>query len=212
MKRIFITTDVEKAADMYSNANHAERNVRVEIDFADLTNGKEYTYDNDFKLIVLDDTFINWTKYQINKSNDYILYHTSSEGNVITALTTAFLDNHIQKSSHILGEFHDEVYRIIFGNDSDKPNKILNVLGFTNEQIEEKEILESKLNLLHQCLTPDDAKTATQIPNYHLIEVDVEDVKIKNESVIEYLAKQSDCFDEEGYIKPLTTLRDKLLA
>lgn len=73
-------------------------------------------------------------------------------------------------------------------------------------------ILEAKLNLLHQCLTPNEAKKATQIPNYHLIKDVVESVKINNEKVVEYLTKQSNCFDEESYIKPLTALRDTLLA
>jgi hypothetical protein len=40
-------------------------------------------------------------------------------------------------------------------------------------------ILEAKLNLLHQCLTPNEAKKATQIPNYHLIKDVVESVKNK---------------------------------
>ena len=72
--------------------------------------------------------------------------------------------------------------------------------------------LEAQLELLHQCLTPAGAASANKINNYTLIDADVENVKIGEQNILEYLGKQPNCFDEEKYIKPLTALRKKLLG
>lgn len=89
------------------------------------------------------------------------------------------------------------------------------IIGLYNFFLGDPE-LEAKLNLLHQCLTPAGAKEARSITNYDLIKNLVDNVKIKfnegeEKDIIDYLSTQTDCFDEDNYIKPLSKLRDALL-
>lgn len=60
-------------------------------------------------------------------------------------------------------------------------------------------ILEAKLNFLHQCLTPTEAKTATIDPSWN-VSAEFEKLKSANDGPF-----------GERYIKALTVLRDKLL-
>jgi hypothetical protein len=157
---------------------------------------------------------VNSLIQNINTETDFLLHH-SREPNHQIFVVKKFHNK--KPGQHTPGNEHlyQPVFDIIFDENVyglDKVVKIFEVLGFTDEEVKEKDELEAKLSLLHKCLTPDEAKSATQIPNYNLIKDMVESIMINNEPVIEYLTKQSDCFDEENYIKPLTTLRDKLLA
>jgi hypothetical protein len=85
--------------------------------------------------------------------------------------------------------------------------------------------LEAVLELLHTCLTPDGAKVARGVQNYHLIKNQVESIKVsvtkddgngnqvtEEVPVIDYLKDLSaDEVFEDEYIKPLEKLRDELL-
>lgn len=92
----------------------------------------------------------------------------------------------------------------------DTVDKVINVLQ-SDQSIESKTtefkkifgfdpVLNSKLNFLHQCLTPDGLETATI------------DASWNAEIQFEALKKADDGPFGENYIKALTTLRDKLLA
>lgn len=72
-------------------------------------------------------------------------------------------------------------------------------------------VLEAKLEILHECLTPEGALTANQINGYSLIANIVESIKIEDKNLIDYLASQSDCFSD-NYISKLTVLRKALLG
>jgi len=199
MKRLFITTNVEKAILMYSRNGYENEKNKISKDFNHLP--IEYTYGSDFKIIVIDDGSKNWEHHKIETDNDFILYHSSSENDVIEVIRNTFNQYHIQNGSHILEEFHDKVYQVIFGEDEDKPNKIFNVLGFTDKQIEDKNILESQLNFLHHCLTPDGLK----------VEKVTKSEWAKLDEFTNLQAANDGPFGD-NYLKALTTLRDKLLA
>lgn len=103
-------------------------------------------------------------------------------------------------------------------------------IGFNNEKYAaaKKEIidwfgindeLEQKLELLHKCLTPEDAASCIVDTenNWNLIETFslLSNIKIDKLSVSDYIKNsfvdKSDCFDEENYIEPLRKLRKALL-
>ncbi|MCC6447698.1 MAG: hypothetical protein IT215_03335 [Chitinophagaceae bacterium] len=155
MKRIFITTDVEKAKGLYVSTvddTNPARKQQIEIDFATLP--KVYEYGTDFKIIIIKDDFKNWSDYSIVKeiadeSKDYILYHETSTQEVKEAITTVFNATHIVHGSHIVGASHDKVYRILFDNDNNKAQRIIEFLFPTADTI-----LGKKLDLLHSLLVP----------------------------------------------------------
>lgn len=102
-------------------------------------------------------------------------------------------------------KFYEKVKDGIKREDGDEIKKWWEILvGFDP-------ILEVQLELLHQCLTPEGAAIADKIKNYPLIKDKVEKIKVGEKTIVEHLSKQSDCFDDENYIKPLTKLRDALL-
>lgn len=202
MKRVFITTNVGQAVAMYNRTGHETRKARVETDLASLTTAKEYCYGNDFKVIVLADTFTSWNDYTIVQENDYILYHTTSTPDVIATIKSLFFNNHIQNGSHILNRYHDKVYRILFDdNNTDKLNSILEVLGFDDATQKHNKELESKLNFLHHCLTPDGLKN--------------EEVTNSDWAKLEDFTKLTAAEDGpfgDSYLSALRTLRNKLLT
>jgi len=91
---------------------------------------------------------------------------------------------------------------ILFDDEiKNKFSEILKVLGFTQEQIEEKNILESKLNFLHHCLTPDGLEN--------------EEVTNSDWAKLEGFNTLTEAKDGpfgENYLSALRTLRDKLLV
>jgi hypothetical protein len=201
MTRLFITTDTEKATNIYNNTldeSNASIKSKLETDFAALP--RQYDFKN-ICIIVLKDDFKNWQNHKIIEDKDFILYHSSSEQEVIDSIKKSFLGNHIQKGSHISDDYHDKIYRILFGDKNEKPNEILAILGFTQEQIDKKVILESKLNFLHDCLTPDGLKEA-EVTNSDWA---------KLEDFTKLTAANDGPFGD-NYLSALRTLRDKLLV
>ncbi len=113
-----------------------------------------------------------------------------------------------EKTNEVLGSKYHELAQLI-----QKPS-IHSIDGFISKISTFDSILESKLNLLHLCLTPSGATLAKSAEDYSLIKQEVEKLKISEEkSIIDYLGEQEidDCLDEEKYLKYLATLRDALL-
>lgn len=141
---------------------------------------------------------------------NYLLYHIGNLVNLDSELKKADGKLTARLYSSADGEatynnIKNLIKEICNGNISSNLESIIRDFFFDKE-------LEAKLNLLHLCLTPTGAKEAKLIHDYHLIKNIVESVMIsKDESVIEYLAKQTDCFDHENYLLPLTKLRNELL-
>jgi len=207
MKRVFVTTNFERAELMYNRAGYETEKEMVKKDFKKLP--MVYSYDNDFKVIVLEDTFTNWGKYNIDKANDYVLCHTSSAPNVIDTIKQTFETTHYINGSHILEKLHDKVYQIIFNekDEKDKSKKILDVLGFTEEKIKKKVDFKFKLNLLHKCLSPETLQTIT--------ESDLEKLTNEEKSGFEtFKSKVNSIFDpfDEKYVQTLSGLRTTFLS
>lgn len=84
-----------------------------------------------------------------------------------------------------------------------------NILGIDD-------ILEAKLNLLHQCLTPQGAKDVSTLENFNLVkDLELETVDNNNKiiTVEKYISQKFNGDDpfHPDYIKALTDLRDELL-
>lgn len=207
MKRVFVTTNFESAKRMYNRTGYETEKEMIEKDFKKLP--MEYSYDYDFKVIVLEDTFTNWGKFNIDIVNDYVLYHSSSESNIIDTIKQTFETNHYINGSHILDEFHDQVYQIIFDkkDENDKFKKIIDVLGFTKEKITKKIDSKFKLNLLHKCLSPETLQTITETDLMKLTDIEksgFETFKSKVNTI-------SNPFDEK-YVQTLSGLRTTFLS
>jgi hypothetical protein len=206
MKRVFVTTNLESSELMYNRTGYETEKEMVKKNFNKLP--MEYSYDNDCKVIVLEDTFTNWGKYNIDKVNDYVLCHTSSAPNVIDTIKQTFKTNHYINGSHILEKLHDKVYQILLNDkdEKDKFKKILDVLGFTEEKIKKKVDLKFKLNLLHKCLSPETLQTIT--------ESDLEKLTATEKSGFEIFIRKvnsvPDPFDEK-YVQTLSGLRTTFL-
>lgn len=201
MKRIFITTNLDRVyGTLYGGDEYADEKAKAEVHFAQLP--KEYEYNNNLKVIVLSDDNVALGTETIDPNHDYILYHSSYAPS--QEIINSFKDN--KGDSHEPNHLHDKVYQIIFNDektDTNKAREILEVLGFTDEEVKKKDELEAKLNLLHICLTPDDAKIATldSLLVSHQTEFTTFQATIKD---------LSDPFDKP-YLEALTTLRDALL-
>jgi len=161
--------------------------------------------------LILDSLITIPSTVQVNYNEDYLLYHNRTERDLINL----FAANQ-RKEGHQTQraqDFYKPVFTILLNEDlQNKYSQILEILGFTESQILEKDILEVKLNLLHHCLTPEGAKTPEAIENYSLIKDLIKKVKWGEKTVVEHLAEQTNCFDDDNYIKPLTKLRDALLS
>lgn len=147
MKRLFITTNIGQVLGMYNIHNGYEtENAKATIEFANLP--KEYELDNELKVIILkDDNTTNWNGHTINSQNDYLLYHTSSKAEVISAIPKDSFKS-VKSDSHGIGKPHDRVFQIIFeDNGHDKAKRILEELDFTDEEINRKNELEANIRL-----------------------------------------------------------------
>lgn len=204
MIRIFITTDFNKAIGLYSDSSIEWKSINE--DFKNLP--YSYQYNSKYLIIIEKDANVDWIKYNINKDgDDYILVHESSGLDEKEIIKNNFGKNKIKLGSHIAEFYHDKVFKVLFGNGNNKPQRILKELGFTNEDISEKENFNSKINLLHKCLSPETINLNTK-----------EDIsKLNKEEMGAYLnflkkVKQiKDPFDKQ-YISALITLRTSFLS
>lgn len=204
MIRIFITTDIDKARGLYSDSSIEWKSINE--DFKDLP--YSYQYNSKYLIIIEKDANVDWNKYKINKDgDDYILVHESSGLYEKKIIKKKFGINRMKQGSHLADEYHDKVFKVLFGNGNNKPQRILKELGFRDEDISEKENFNSKINLLHKCLSPETINLNTK-----------EDIsKLNKEEMGAYLnflkkVKQiKDPFDKQ-YISALITLRTSFLS
>lgn len=125
-KRLFVTTNYSKIETMYSQTGYEAEKEYAAANFKSLP--RDFKDANGYKIICLEDNFIDWAIYTLNKQYDFILYHTSSPENVKSALNN--LKNNgikIIDGSHELGEPHDKVFQFLLSGDDDF-NKIIDKL------------------------------------------------------------------------------------
>lgn len=162
MKRLFITTDVTKIESMYSRTGHEEKKNKVSQYFFQLP--KEFAYNDELTIVVLKDNFVDWASYNINKESDYILYHRTSEKEVIESIHQTF--NTYKDGQHVLNELHDQVFRIIFDdNENDKAAKVLQAYGFDPD---EERLTEAIFAAIYEKKSEEEIETAIKTRDGHL--------------------------------------------
>lgn len=235
MKRIFISTDWDRLRDSVLPVAAPNRNnITKGIDLLGQTNSLLYFNSNTFTfsevqinseiILIYDEDYSNAINLiDTDKGTDLLLHH--SRPNNPTPDYSIKFDHKVTGEHELTGRNYPDVFKIIF-NDAitDKLSEILKVLGFTDKEVEEKETLESKLNLLHHCLTPEGCKSVTWGEDYK-IEVKkmsedgqelteqlglINDIKAKELFV--KLKQTTDGPFGENYLSALRTLRDKLLV
>ena len=210
MAKIFISTNGIQPANCFdSDADQLKalqflRQMNFPLDCA-----KEVTQD---VYLILDTLTILTETVVVNSKQDFLLFHNQTTNEI----KNLFDVNHIKEGhqTQLPEHFYKPVFEILVDNaKNNKFIEILKILGFTQEQVDERDTLEAKLNLLHLCLTPSEAKKAKDVEGYSLIKDLVESVTLEGSDIriIDHLATQEDCFDENNYLKPLRALRDKLL-
>lgn len=223
LKRIFISTDFELHG-MFNN--DIPTLLKVNASQIALLNNNDVVYYNGVTFdttsaganIILVKDSSTTPLIGINAGTDFLLHHTRTtehQNSVVHEFKGGKKQGmHSQRDE----DFYKYVFKEIIFNDTntDKLNSILQVLGFDDATQKHNKELESKLNFLHNCLTPSGAKIALQTQDYNLIKDLVESLKLEgsDKTILKYMAEQEDkdCFDEEKYLKHLRTLRDKLLV
>jgi len=151
-------------------------------------------------IIVKDSSTIPLT--DVNSETDFLLHHSRTENHqkeVVEKFTG-------RKKRGMHSNRDEDLYKPVFeklfdDTISDKLKAILEVLGFTDKEIEEKETLESQLNFLHHCLTPD-GLSKEEVTNAEWAKLD-EFTKLKT---------ANDGPFGNNYLSALSTLRDALLS
>lgn len=144
-----------------------------------------------------------------DSDNCILLYHTKTQENVKNAFKSA------QKKSGAHEQGEQELYAPVFGvlidnsiNNEEKAAKIIEKLGLTKKEIDKKETLESKLNFLHHCLTPDGLSKEEVTKSEWAA---LNEFKSLTEVKPEKGKAEVDPFGD-NYLSALRTLRDTLLA
>lgn len=212
MKRLFITTNLDSILRMYpQDSGYDMERAKAEEYFIDLP--KEFSYDNELKVIVEKDDFKKWIAYTIDEMDDCILYHESSAQEVKDEINRIFVQ--LKYGSHVSKGFHDKTYQIIFDDDNNKAGRILGALGFTDKQIKEKDELEVKLETLHACLTPEGYDTVLwdneKVTIKELEKSFTGEIGNKGKAEFDKLKDADDGPFGENYIMALTELRNVLL-
>ena len=204
IKRIFISTN-ETLHGLFNFDNDNFKKL-LDSQLSELTkydvlyyNGKTFdTSSKSSNIIVISDASEKQLT-SINPDTDLLLHH---------AKTREHIDRVVNKfeGKKVQGEhpnvYYTAVFKIIFNDKiTDKLSEILKVLGFTDKEVQEKEVLESKLNFLHLCLTPD-RLTKQEVTKSEWTEL----------SEFEILKNANDGPFGDKYIEALRNLRDKLLA
>jgi hypothetical protein len=203
IKRIYISTnETLHGIFNFDNGNLAKLNTSnltlLKVNNEVYFNGE--TFDTNSKassiIIVSDSSETKLTG--IKAETDLLLHHTQTESH-IKNVVEKFDGKKVQGRHPDL--YYTDVFKIIFNDEiTDKLSEILKILGFTDKQIEEKETLESKLNFLHHCLTPEELEQAELKDEWNA----------NNEfGVLKSVASDGPFGD--NYLSALRTLRDKLL-
>jgi hypothetical protein len=130
MMRIFITIEVAKVLnDMYGRKGKANESKKSKATWLLKDFPKEIKYESD-SIIFVDDQFKDWSSFNIDKSNDIILYHNSSDDKwdgvlpkVVDAIKNTF--NIYIGASHVLNKEYDKVFEIVFDDKLEKTNRII---------------------------------------------------------------------------------------
>lgn len=203
MNRIIISTSIPKLNSILkTNLDKLEQfKSRNFVGFCEINK----TFVNDImdkQIILINDNFKEFTEGFFNKGTDYFLHHTNKNG--LSEKQDELFDNlRICTGRHEVGEAninetkYPKVFEIIFDNENDKLNRIIQFLFPT---LDEDTILNEKLDFLHNCLIPENL---CKIKCKSEWQVDSEFKKLKE-------LKCTDPFDD-NYIEALTTVRDKLL-
>ncbi len=215
MKRIFIASVLNKLRNAVDDSVLRQFNERVSPSFSinslisqDKNGIFQAGLNSDSEVIIIDDTHQELGKIKIDLDNDYLLYHAQTSDPIKTSFKYKVSGHNMPEPTYLYGP----VLNKILDEEQYKAERIIEFLFPSIEKI-----LDVKLNSLHLCLTPGGAKIVRKVDDYQLIKEEVESFCMPDNPklrIIDYLAKQdkSDCFDEEKYIKPLSLLRDKLLA
>lgn len=190
--KVYISTNLEQPANCFEGlADKARINALV----GGLNNNKIVKTTEDV-FLVSDDL----DRIEINKDECCLLFHSKTKGNFINAFNHKTVGMHVQDKNRL----YAPVFSILLDtnkNDQKKLSEIIEILGFTKDEIEENDTLEAKLDFLHLCSTPEGINQA--------------ELKAEWNAQEEFGALEnviSEGSFGENYIKALRVLRDKLLG
>jgi hypothetical protein len=207
MKQIFITTRNTSLKDLFKETPYDRHADSFDVPYT-LTEGE-------LTLHILSDKIEFPNGFNIDKINDGILFHDSSSKNVMTTITEAF--NQSKGGSHVAGSLHEKAFKILFSNEQNKVNQIIQLVFPTSEVI-----LGKKLDLLHNLLVPpvDFTEVRKQWKELQKTvksakESDINVSLASDENALADFEKSAaglkDAFDA-NYLEALRNLRDKLLV
>lgn len=215
-KRIIISTSWASLNFLRGDREKKELNLLNNMDtsippkFLNLFIGYDHSTNNfvsnksDSDIILIQDSAkkdeLEQAGLKFNRSLDFFLHHTNANA-LLNDQNNLF--QNVAQGLHEPNTHHKyrPVFDIILDKKEDKLNRILKELGFTDTQLYKKETLESKLNFLHHCLTPDGLKE--------------EEVTKSEWAKLDEFTKLKSAGDGpfgDNYLSALRTLRDKLLA
>lgn len=189
---VYISTNKEQPANCFENDQEKEKVLSIVTGLTTIT-----------PLEVANNVFFihqDLASIVVDRNNSCLLHHTT----IIQAVKDAFDNRFVKSGMHEQNAqgLYAPVFRILLDESiNDKLSAILKVLGFTDKEVEEKEILESQLNFLHHCLTPDGLK-----------EEEVTKSEWAKLNEFTKLQAANDGPFGDNYLEALRKLRDKLLA
>jgi hypothetical protein len=207
MKQIFITTRITSLKELFRETNYENSANSFNIPFT-LTEGE-------LSLYIVSDEIEFPSNFKIDSDKDGILFHDSSSDDVKKTITNSF--NCSKGGSHVSGSLHERAFRFLFDNESNKINRIIQLVFPSADAI-----LGKKLDLLHHLLVPpvdfteankqwEELKKAVKTANDSGVKVTLS----SDEKALDVFETEStgktDAFDPQ-YLDSLRTLRDKLLV
>lgn len=193
--KVYISTNSEQPANCFEGRIEKAQVSQLVASLAE--NDKIEIAPNVF---LIKDSLENITIEDID--NCILLYHSSTK-NVVKNAFKIKPENpgmHEQNDNYL----YAPVFRILLNPnipDNEKAIEIIKKLGLTKEKLEERDSLESKLNFLHHCLTPDG-----------LTNDEVAKSEWANTVEFKELEKVTDGPFGAKYLEALSKLRDALLS
>lgn len=193
--KVYISTNTTQPANCFEEDSKVSK-----VKFLVASLAKELSIQVAPNVFLIQDSLPN---ISIEDSNNCILlFHSKTQEKV----KNSFNSTQKKLGAHEQGE--QELYAPVFGvlineaiKNEDKAAKIIEILGLTKNEINKKGILESKLNFLHHCLTPDGLSKE---------EVTKSEWAKLNEFT--KLQAANDGPFGDNYLSALRTLRNKLLV
>jgi hypothetical protein len=207
MKQIFITTSITSLQELFRETNFENPANSFNIPFT-LT-------EVELSLHIVSDEIKFPSDFKIDKDKDGILFHDSSSDDVKRTITNSF--NRSKGGSHVSRSLHESAFTILFGNENNKINRIIQLV-FPSEDA----ILGKKLDLLHNLLVPPvdfteaqkewkELKKAVKTANDSGVKVTLSSDENALDVFVTESTGKKDVFDP-AYLESLRTLRDKLLV